>query len=108
MTQVIQNLTTECLVNDMEKMGKEETVAQFEVIFWSLHGETKKHHENVRTLLITANIQTGTSRTQKHYCLRHRASSAANFYTDSMPFEPSIKKSSPYNWPWRSRGGVEA
>jgi len=27
----------------MEKMGKEQTVAQFEAIFWSLYGETEKH-----------------------------------------------------------------
>ena len=84
MTQGIQNLTTGCLVNDMEKWGR-NSVAQIEVIFWSLYGETEKHPENVKTLLISANIQTGTSRTRKHYCMRHRVCCAANVYTDSMP-----------------------
>jgi len=72
-------------------MGKEEIVAQSEVLFWSLYGETEKHHENVRTLPVLANIQTGMSRTQKRYCLRHRVWSAANLYTDSMPSIPPIK-----------------
>ena len=88
-TQGTQNLMTGCLGNDMERMGKEQIVAHSEMLFWSLYGE--KHHENVRTLPISANIQTGTSRTQKHFCLRHRAWSAANFCTDSMPFIPSVK-----------------
>jgi len=79
------------LVNGMERMGKAQILAQFEVLFWSLYGETEKHHENIRTLPPSANIQTGTSRRHKHYCLRHRAWSAENFYTDSIPSIPSIK-----------------
>jgi len=87
----IQNVMRGCLVNDMERMGKVQIVAQFEVLFWSLYGETEKRPENVRTLPLSAIIQTSTSRRQKHYCLRHCAWSAANFYTDSMPSIPSIK-----------------
>jgi hypothetical protein len=76
-----------CLVNDMERMGKEQIVVQFEVLFWNLYGETEKRHENVRTLPLSANIETGTSRRQKHYCLRHRAWSAANFIQiESLPY----------------------
>jgi hypothetical protein len=73
-----------CLENDMERMGKEQIVAQIEIVFWSLYVETEGRHEHVGTLPVSANTQTGTSQTQKHCCLRHRAWSAANVYTDSM------------------------
>jgi hypothetical protein len=82
---------TGCLVNDIEKMEKEQILAQFEVLFWSLYGETEKRHENIRTLPLSADIRTGTSRRHKHYCLHYRAWSAANFYTDSIPSISSIK-----------------
>jgi hypothetical protein len=35
----------------MERMGKEQIVAQSEVLFWSLYEAREKHNEIVRTLL---------------------------------------------------------
>jgi hypothetical protein len=67
----------------MERMGKEEIVAQFEVLFWSLYGETEKHHEHYLSRLIFKQVR------PEHKSVIVCA--AANVYTDSMPSIPSIK-----------------